>query len=50
MHWNPVKHGLVDDPGQWKYSKFPIWISEEIDEYGWGINGIARNLSKLGFE
>lgn len=25
IHWNPVKHGLVEDPGDWPYSTYHQW-------------------------
>jgi REP-associated tyrosine transposase len=29
IHFNPVKHGLVDDPGDWAYSTWAKWKAEE---------------------
>jgi len=29
IHFNPVKHGLVDDPGGWAYSTWAKWKAEE---------------------
>jgi len=28
IHTNPVKDGLVTDPGQWLYSNYPEWVGE----------------------
>ena len=28
IHWNPVKHGLVDDPDDWPYSTYHEWKKE----------------------
>ena len=34
IHWNPVKHGLVDDPDDWPYSTYHEWKKE----YGRPVN------------
>lgn len=34
IHWNPVKHGLVDDPDDWPYSTWADWKKE----YGRPVN------------
>ena len=28
IHWNPVKHGLVNDPDDWLYSTYKAWKSD----------------------
>ena len=28
IHWNPVKHGLVDNPEDWPYSTYRKWKKE----------------------
>lgn len=28
IHWNPVKHGLVDDPDDWPFSTYQEWKKE----------------------
>ncbi len=28
IHWNPMKHGLVEDPATWKYSSYVSWQNE----------------------
>jgi hypothetical protein len=25
MHWNPVKRGLVSDPGDWRWSSYTFY-------------------------
>jgi putative transposase len=37
IHWNPVKHQLVSDPGQWKYSSLAAWVKEGYYQEEWGI-------------
>ena len=36
IHWNPVKHGYVECPGQWQYSSFHRWVSEGAYSHNWG--------------
>ena len=36
IHYNPVKHGLVDDPAQWKYSSFLDYYGREEYPSEWG--------------
>ena len=48
IHYNPVKHGLVDAPEDWPYSSFTAAIEKGWYEPGWGrteperIRGMAR--------
>jgi len=39
IHYNPVKHGLVDSPGDWEYSSFMKYVREEMYPLDWGGNG-----------
>ncbi len=36
IHYNPVKHGLVTSPGDWKHSSFNYWVEKGIYEKNWG--------------
>jgi putative transposase len=36
IHYNPVKHGLVNLPSQWKESSFHYWVEKGIYEKTWG--------------
>ena len=36
IHYNPVKHGLVDDPKDWPYSTFHRWVKRGVYEENWG--------------
>jgi putative transposase len=44
IHYNPVKHGLVDSPRDWPYSSFHRWVKEGVYEPNWGIGpeGLMR--------
>jgi putative transposase len=39
IHYNPVKHGLVDSPGDWEYSSFMKYVREDMYPLDWGGNG-----------
>ena len=45
IHFNPVKHGLVSDPSEWKWSSYRDWTSERDSAPDWG-----RVLSEDGSE
>ncbi len=36
IHYNPVKHGLVAAPGEWKYSSFRKWVEKGVYTKDWG--------------
>jgi putative transposase len=38
IHYNPVKHGLVDSPGKWPYSSFREFVSRNLYPDNWGEN------------
>jgi putative transposase len=44
IHYNPVKHGLVDSPVDWPYSSFHRWVQRGVYAAGWGRKsaGILR--------
>lgn len=50
IHWNPVKHGLTNDPMTWQYSSFSTWCTEGIYPEGWGNEVIPVNVGNLDFE
>ena len=37
IHYNPVKHGLVDSPSKWIESSFNYWVKKGIYEKTWGL-------------
>jgi REP-associated tyrosine transposase len=37
IHWNPVKHGLVQRAAQWPYSTFHRFVSDGVYAADWGI-------------
>lgn len=36
IHYNPVKHGLVSAPKDWKYSSFRRFVKEGVYDREWG--------------
>jgi putative transposase len=40
-HFNPVKHGLVDDPADWPYSSFRRCVADGLYPSGWMGGGEA---------
>lgn len=39
VHYNPIKHGLVSDPADWRESSIHRWIAAKVYEPGWGRVG-----------
>jgi putative transposase len=38
LHYNPVKHGLVDAVNQWQYSTFHHLVKQGVYDPNWGNN------------
>ncbi|ACK69828.1 conserved hypothetical protein [Gloeothece citriformis PCC 7424] len=38
IHYNPVKHGLVQAPKNWQYSSFSRYVQQGIYDLEWGSN------------
>lgn len=36
IHWNPVRHGLVDSAAAWPYSSFHRFVKEGVYPVDWG--------------
>jgi putative transposase len=36
LHYNPVKHGLVQCPHQWQYSSFHRYVQRQVYNNDWG--------------
>ena len=39
IHWNPVKHGLVEAVCDWPFSTFHRWVRQGVYSRGWGGRG-----------
>lgn len=49
IHWNPVKHGLVNEPEQWELSSFKSWLDNGYYDTGWGVEE-PTSIRGLNFE
>jgi putative transposase len=36
IHYNPVKHGLVNSPADWEYSSFKQYVHDGFYSLDWG--------------
>ena len=43
IHYNPVKHEYVGQPGQWPHSTFDRFVRDGLYSRDWGGNGIIIN-------
>ena len=50
IHWNPLKHGLVDEPEKWFWSSYSNWIKLGLYENGWGRFEKPVNIQNMNFE
>ena len=41
IHYNPVKHGYAQSPGDWPHSSFQRYVVKRIYPEDWGVNEIA---------
>ncbi len=50
IHWNPVKHNLVDEPEQYAYSSFGKFIQSGFYSKGCGLKDIPTNIKLMDYE
>ena len=50
IHWNPVKHGYVTKPEDWRYSTYRHWLERGYYEPGWGHVGEPKDIDGMDFE
>lgn len=48
LHFNPVKHGLVDNVRDWPYSTFHRYVEMRVYPSDWASNSAADELSNCG--
>ena len=48
IHYNPVKHGIVDNVMDWPYSTFHRYVREGVYDKNWGRNGIGTIDDEFG--
>ncbi|MDP2920442.1 MAG: transposase [Dehalococcoidia bacterium] len=49
IHYNPVKHGLVNSPAEWKHSSFKKFVEQGLYAQNWG-QGMMKELLEMDFE
>ena len=49
IHFNPVKHGLVTNPGDWPYSSFHRAVARGLYQPGWG-GSVPETLREMDLE
>ncbi len=50
IHYNPVKHSLVDGPGEWPWSSFHRWVREGHYAVDWAAGEETNRLPGGGGE
>jgi putative transposase len=50
VHWNPVKHGYVRRPEEWRDSTFVYWLERGYYEPDWAHEGEPVNIAQMDFE
>lgn len=50
IHYNPVKHGLVQNVNDWKFSSFHKFVEQGLYYENWGSNEDIKNIQNLNFE
>ena len=50
IHYNPVKHNLVQNVKDWKYSSFHKFVKKGIYEENWGSAFDIEKIKNLDFE
>ncbi len=46
IHYNPVKHGLVMSPGEWKHSSFQEYVKKGVYPADWGGENV--DMGEMG--
>jgi putative transposase len=50
IHYNPVKHGLVQAPIEWKYTSFHDYLKQGLYPPDWGAEESLRVDLRMGME
>ena len=50
IHYNPVKHGLVNSVKDWVYSSFHKFVKQGLYENNWGSSANIESIKDLYFE
>ncbi|HHT9111951.1 MAG: transposase [Planctomycetes bacterium] len=50
IHYNPVKHGLVNSPNVWTYSSFHRYVKQGIYDSDWRVGTEIKFDEEIGYE
>ena len=50
IHYNPVKHELVNNVKDWQYSSFHKFVKQGLYKNDWGSKDDIKNIKDLNFE
>ncbi len=50
IHYNPVKHGLVNTPEKWPYSSFHRYVENGLYNLDWGAGDALKFAENVGWE
>jgi len=50
IHYNPVKHGLVQNVKDWKYSSFHNYVDQNLYDINWGSINDIKDILNLNYE
>ena len=50
IHYNPVKHALVNSVKDWQYSSFHKFVKQGLYENDWGSGDDIKDIKDLDFE
>ena len=50
IHYNPVKHGLVESPYAWQHSTFRRYVKQGLYHADWGAGHMMIFNEKIGHE
>lgn len=50
IHYNPVKHSLVESVKDWEYSSFHKFVKNNLYDINWGSAKDIENIKDINFE
>ena len=50
IHFNPVKHGLVQRPRDWAHSSFATCVAKGWYDEDWGAEDLSQQVSAMNLE
>lgn len=49
-HWNPIKHGFVHRPEDWRWSSYQHWLKNGFYGEDWSLEAEPSKIALLNFE